>query len=201
MTLLLATTNPNKLREMRPWLSGTDVQVVTLADIPPVPEPEETSATFWETAREKALAYAGATGLTAVAEDSGLAVDALGGEPGVRSARFLSPDASYPVRFAEIYRRLAGIPGPYTARFVTAVAVAAGGEILFETEARVEGVLADSARGELGFGYDPVFLYPPFARTTGEMPLEDKAAISHRARAFRDLRRAIVAGALGRPGG
>lgn len=188
MKLLVATTNPNKLKEIRPLLDSC--QLVTLADIAPVPEPEETGATFWENARLKALAYARATDLVTVAEDSGFEVDALDGEPGVRSARFVAPDATYETRFAEIYRRLAGRPSP--ARFVTALAVAKGREILFETETAIEGRVAGAPRGEHGFGYDPIFYYPPLNKTTAELTLPEKAAVSHRARAFRDLRRFLV---------
>jgi XTP/dITP diphosphohydrolase len=198
--ILVATTNPNKLREIRPLMAATHgsphqgiaCELVTLADLDPVPEPEESGATFWENARIKALAYAQASGLITVAEDSGFEVDALDGEPGVRSARFLGPSASYDERFAEIYRRLYGRPS--SARFVTALAVAAGGELLFETETAVEGMVADSPRGSHGFGYDPIFLYLPAGTTTAEMPDADKAAISHRGRAFRDLRRWLASG-------
>lgn len=192
MKLLVGTTSADKLREIRLVLAGLDVEIVTLADGPAVPEPEETGATFWENAREKAVAYSRATGLVAVAEDSGLVVDALGGEPGVRSARFLGTGAGYPERFDEIFRRLAATPGaPADARFVTALAVADGSTIVFETEARIEGVLAPSPAGANGFGYDPIFHYPPLGKTTGEMTREEKTAVSHRARAFRDLRRAL----------
>jgi XTP/dITP diphosphohydrolase len=194
MTLLVATTNPGKLREILPLLAGTRARIVTLADLPPMTAPEETGATFWENARLKALAYSRASGLLTVAEDSGLVIDALGGEPGVRSARFLRDDASYPERFDEIFRRLRDIPGsPHAARFVTALAMADGASLVFETEARIEGVLAPAPEGVLGFGYDPIFRYPPFGKTTGELTLAEKAAVSHRARAFRDLRRAGVA--------
>lgn len=183
--LLIATTNPNKVREIRPLLADVPVQVVTLADLPTVPEPEETAATFWENARIKALGYAQSTGLTAVAEDSGLEVDAMDGEPGVYSARFMGADTSYPDRFAEIFRRIQG--APRTARFVTALAVARGHEILFETETSIEGEIAHRAAGAFGFGYDPIFWYPPFGTTTAELRDYEKAAVSHRARAFRDL--------------
>jgi len=190
MTILVATTNPNKLREIRPLLGG--YELVTLADLAPVPEPEETGATFWENARIKALAYAQASGLATVAEDSGFEVDALGGEPGVRSARFLGPSATYEQRFAEIYRRLDGRPS--TARFVTALAVAKGDEILFETETAIEGVVAEAPRGAHGFGYDPIFFYPSSGTTTAEMPDANKATVSHRGRAFRDLVRWLKRG-------
>ena len=194
MRLLLATTNPNKVREIRPLFAGADVELMTLADVPPVPEPAETASSFWENARQKALAYARATGLVAVAEDSGLVIDSLGGEPGVRSARFLGEDVSYAARFEAIYARLSAAPGAaHAARFVTALAVADDDTVVFETEARIEGVVAPSPAGTLGFGYDPIFLYPPFGKTTGEMTLDEKTAVSHRARAFRDLRRALFA--------
>ncbi|MFA5907991.1 MAG: RdgB/HAM1 family non-canonical purine NTP pyrophosphatase [Vicinamibacterales bacterium] len=185
--LLVATTNPSKLKEIRPLLGGLAIELVTLADVAGVPEPEETGQTFWENARIKALAYAEASGLVTVAEDSGFEVDALDGEPGVQSARFLGPSASYEERFAEIYRRLAGRVS--SARFVTALAVARGDELLFETETSVEGVVAASPRGAHGFGYDPIFFYPPLGRTTAELPDSEKAAVSHRGRALRDLQR------------
>jgi XTP/dITP diphosphohydrolase len=198
MRLLVATTNPDKLREIRPLLVGTRLELITLADVPPVPEPAETAETFWENARDKALAYARATGLMTVAEDSGLVIEALGGEPGVRSARFLGEGVSYPARFAEIYRRLAGVPGgPHAARFVTAVAVADGQAVVFESETRIDGVIAPAPAGTHGFGYDPIFFYRPLARTLAELTQEEKAAVSHRARAFRNLRRApLVAGTI-----
>jgi XTP/dITP diphosphohydrolase len=187
--LLIATTNGNKIREILPVLDGA-IEVRTLAEFPRIPEPAETGETFWANAREKALAYAAATGELTAAEDSGLEIDALAGDPGVRSARYLGPGVPYADRFTDIYRRLADIdPREWTARFVTALAVADGDRIVFETEARVEGVVAPAPAGDNGFGYDPLFLYPPFDRTTGELNLAEKTAISHRARAFRDLRR------------
>jgi XTP/dITP diphosphohydrolase len=184
---LLATTNPNKVREIRPLLADLPIALITLADLPAVPEPEESGATFWENARIKALAYAAATGEIAIAEDSGLAVDALGGAPGVHSARFLGAAASYPERFNEIFRRLG--TQPRDARFVTALAVARGTEIRFETETAVDGCIADAPAGAHGFGYDPIFWYPPFRCTTAQLIDRDKAVVSHRARAFRDLHR------------
>jgi XTP/dITP diphosphohydrolase len=188
MKLLLATTNDNKVREIRAALTeGTEL--VTLADIARIPEPQETGNTFWENAREKALAYAHASGLTAVAEDSGLAIAALGGEPGVASARFLGPGTSYPQRFDEIYRRLRRrAEASRAARFVTALALAQpDGTLLFETESFIDGEIAPTPVGTNGFGYDPIFFYPPFGKTTAEMTMQEKCAVSHRARAFRDL--------------
>ena len=185
--LLIATTNLNKIREIRPLLAGLPLEIVTLADVDPIPEPEETGATFWENARIKALAYARGSGLFTVAEDSGVVIDAMDGEPGVLSARFLGANASYPDRFAQIFRRIEG--KPRSARFVTGLAAARGNEILFETETVVEGEIAPSPTGAHGFGYDPIFRYPPLNVTTAELCDDDKAAVSHRARAFRDLRR------------
>ena len=191
MKLLFATTNPNKVREVRHALRaaapprGVPYEIVTLADVGSVPEPEETGTSYWENARIKALAYAHATDLTTIAEDSGFEVDALGGEPGVQSARFLGAATSYPDRFAEIYRRLAS--GRSAARFVTALAVARGNELLFESQSTIEGSVAPEPRGQYGFGYDPIFLYPPLGATIAELSDDQKATVSHRARAFRDL--------------
>lgn len=192
--LLVATTNTNKLREIRPVLEGQPIELLTLADFPRVLEPEETGHTFWENARIKALAYAGATGALTAAEDSGLVIDALGGEPGVHSARFLGANAGYADRFAEIFRRLRKVPTrPRSARFVTALAMARGSELLFETTTTIEGVIGERAVGENGFGYDPIFVYLPFGRTTAELSSAEKVAVSHRGRAFRDLSRFFAA--------
>lgn len=185
--LLFATTNPNKVREVRHALRAVPYEILTLADVGSMPEPEETRSTYWENARIKALAYAEATRLTTIAEDSGFEVAALGGVPGVHSARFLGAATAYPDRFAEIYRRLAG--GQSSARFATALAVARGDELLFETESAIEGTVAPGPVGQNGFGYDPIFHYAPFGATTAQLPDDQKAAVSHRARAFRDLHR------------
>jgi XTP/dITP diphosphohydrolase len=189
MKLLVATTNLNKVREIRAVLDAQRFEIVTLADLPPIPEPEENGSSFWENARGKAIAYARASRITAAAEDSGLEIRALGGAPGVRSARFLGPEATYPERFAAIYRRLDTVPqAQRDARFVTALAVAEpDGSVLFETEATIDGEIADSPAGTYGFGYDPIFFYRPLGKTTAELTTEEKSAVSHRARAFRNL--------------
>jgi len=186
--LLLATTNPHKVREIRGLLTGVEVELVALEDLAPVPEPEETGTTFQENARLKAMYYASAHGMMTVAEDSGLTVEALDGEPGVRSARFLRPDASYAERFDEIYRRLAARPQvPRTARFICALAVVRGADVVFETTGTVEGEISDRPRGSGGFGYDPIFFYPPYGCTFGEVSEEDKLRVAHRGHAFRKL--------------
>jgi XTP/dITP diphosphohydrolase len=187
MRLLVATTNRDKLREIRSLLSNVDIDLLTLRDLAPIEEPDETGATFAENARQKAYHYAAASGLPTVAEDSGLVIDALDGEPGVRSARFLRPDASYPERFTEIFARLEQHPERgRTARFVCAVAVVEKGQILFETTGTVEGEIA-RPRGEHGFGYDPIFYYAPYRSTLAEVSESAKLAAAHRGQAFRAL--------------
>jgi len=185
-TLLVATTNPGKLREIQRLMAGVAVRLVSLADLPPIEEPEETGATFEENARLKALYYAARSGLWTVAEDSGLVIDALGGEPGVKSARYLAADATYPERFADIYRRLAGRrDAPRSARFVAALASVEGGRITYETTGVVEGTIADAPRGSGGFGYDPIFFYAPYGLTLAEVTEPEKIAVAHRGIAFR----------------
>jgi XTP/dITP diphosphohydrolase len=188
--LLVATTNPNKLREIRPVLARLPLELITLADLPAVAEPEETGETFEANAQLKALYYARVAppGVLTVAEDSGLVIDALDGDPGVRSARFLRPDATYPERFEEIYRRLeASRDRPPTARFVCAVAVARPDALLFETRGVIEGAITRPPRGARGFGYDPIFLYPASGRTLAEVTDEEKQRVAHRGKAFEQL--------------
>ena len=189
MRLLLATTNPNKVREIRPLFAGAEVELMTLADVAPVPEPAETASSFWENARQKATYYAAATGMVAMAEDSGFEVDALGREPGIYSARYLREDAGYGERFDDIYRRVRQSGATdLPARFVCALAVAEHDEILFEATATVDGALAPAPAGVNGFGYDPIFLYPPYGKTFGEVSDEEKTAVSHRGQAMRAFR-------------
>jgi XTP/dITP diphosphohydrolase len=186
--LLVATTNAGKLREIRRLLEDTPVALTTLRDLPPIAEPEETGETFEDNARHKALYYASRSGLMTVAEDSGLVIDGMNGEPGVRSARFLGPDASYPERFAEIFRRLSGPPEKdRAARFVCALAVAVDRRIAYEARGVVEGEIAQTPRGDRGFGYDPIFYYPPYRATLAEVADEAKLAVAHRGQAFRAL--------------
>ena len=188
--LVVATTNPNKLREIRGILDGAGVTVEGLDAFPPVAEPEETGATFAENARQKAVYYANALGVTVVAEDSGLEIDGLGGEPGVHSARYGGPEAAtYPQKFTLVYAglRARGALGS-PARFVCALAVADGASILFEARGTIEGRVHDEPRGDHGFGYDPIFFYPPLGRTLAELGDDEKALVSHRGAAFRKLR-------------
>lgn len=189
--LVLATGNAGKVREIRRVLDPLRVTLHSLADLDPVPEPEETGRTFGENARAKALAYAAALGRVVVAEDSGLEIDALDGAPGVYSARFGLPDApAYSQKFELIYRLLRERVGRVEsgARFVCRLALAQPGRVLFEAEGRVEGHIVEPPRGEGGFGYDPIFYYPPFGQTLAEVPPGRKEEVSHRGRAFRQLR-------------
>jgi XTP/dITP diphosphohydrolase len=161
---------------------------VTLRDLPTIEEPEETGLTFEDNARLKALYYSERSGMTTVAEDSGLVIDGLDGEPGVRSARFLRPDASYAERFADIFHRLSGPPEKNrAARFVCALAVADRGHVIYEARGTVEGEIAREPRGTAGFGYDPIFYYPPYGATLAEVGQDAKLAVAHRGQAFRAL--------------
>ena len=184
--LLIATTNRGKLAEIRRILGSAPFELVTLEACPALTEPAETGATFAENARQKALYYAAATGLPAVAEDSGLEIDALDGAPGIHSARWHGTD--YAITFAHIYDALAarGVRGS-CARFVCAVALARGTQVVFEACGTVEGEIAPEPRGTRGFGYDPIFYYPPYGRTLGEVDDQEKIAVSHRGEAFREL--------------
>ncbi len=191
--LVIATTNPGKLREIRQMLAGLPLQLRTLSEWPGVNAPEETGSTFAENARLKASYYAGITGLPTVAEDSGLEIDALGGAPGIESARFGGSASTYSEKFALIYERLARTPmADRSARFVCALALVAGGRVQFEAVGRVEGQIAPEPRGTGGFGYDPIFYYPPFGSTLAEAGAR-KDEVSHRAAAFAQLRRHLLA--------
>jgi XTP/dITP diphosphohydrolase len=183
--LLVATTNTGKTREIRRVLDRLGLDLRFLGDLPAVPEPAETGLTFAENARLKAAYYAGVSGLPTVSEDSGLAIDALGGRPGVESARY--PGATYPDKFAGLYRQLAPHARPWTARFVCALAFLEPGsaEPRFTCQATVEGEIAAAPQGQYGFGYDPIFYYSPYGRTLGDVTDEEKLAVSHRGQAFR----------------
>lgn len=187
--LLIATTNNGKLREIVQILHGLPIALKTLADFPGAPLADESGSSFAENARQKAMHYAALTGMVTMAEDSGFVVEALDGEPGIYSARYLREDATYDERFAEIYRRVRDSSSTdRSARFVCALAVVQNGGILFETAATVEGVLAEAPAGANGFGYDPIFWYPPYGRTFGEVSDAEKTAVSHRGQAMRAFR-------------
>jgi XTP/dITP diphosphohydrolase len=187
MRLLIATTNRGKMREIAEILAGVRVEHTTLADYPPIPPPEEVGATFADNARMKALDYAKKTGALTVAEDSGLEIDALDGAPGVESARLGGIDAPYAEKFRLIDAALRAKPhASRAARFVCALALAKDASVVFEARGVVNGEIAPEPRGAGGFGYDPIFFYPPFGCTFAEAG-ERKSAISHRGQAFRAL--------------
>lgn len=199
--LVVATHNRDKYREIAAILAGLPLELTALFDHPGAVEPEETGATLSENALLKARAAAGALGLAAVADDSGLEVAALGGAPGVRSSRFAGENVSYADNCRLLLERMRGVPeGRRQARFVCVAAlVDPAGEIAVEGEVR--GFIAGAPRGEHGFGYDPVFVVEGANRTMAELTPQEKERISHRGHAFRRLREAIVArGAAGAPG-
>ncbi len=184
--LLVATTNPGKVREIRRVLDGVGVEIFTLADVASIAEPEETGRTFTANARLKAAYYAEASGLPTVAEDSGLVIDAIGGRPGVESARY--PGATYPDKFANLERELAPHARPWSGRFVCALAFV-DQAVTYDSSGVVEGEIVLPPRGANGFGYDPIFFYRPFNCTLGEATDEQKLTVSHRGQAFRQFRR------------
>lgn len=188
--LVIASRNPGKLREIRSIAADWPVEWVTDATWPDV---EEAGRTYLENARRKAHAVARATGLPALADDSGIEVDALGGAPGPRSARFAGEDADDERNLRELLRAVAGVPGPgRTARY-RAVAVVAwpdGEEV--SAQGVCEGLLRDAPAGTGGFGYDPVFEPVGWDRTMAELSPEEKDRVSHRGRALRALREALA---------
>jgi XTP/dITP diphosphohydrolase len=207
MDLLLASGNPKKLAELSRLVAGLGVRVLTPAECGPLPDVDEDGATFEENALKKASAWARASGLTCIADDSGLEVDALGGAPGVRSARYAGVHGDDAANNQKLLAQLVGVPErARTARFVCAIAVAApDGACLAAARGTVEGRIAGAPRGAGGFGYDPLFqcddLGLPEAlrgRSFGELSHEQKALVSHRGRALSVLREDL--GALARRG-
>ena len=185
--LVVASHNPGKVREIAELVRPFGVSVVTAGELG-LDEPEETGATFEENAALKALAAARASGLPALADDSGLAVDALGGAPGIYSARWAGPDKDFAIAMRLVEDRLQALgattPERRTARFVAVLCLAFPDAWSEAYRGEVEGVLVYPPRGTGGFGYDPIFVPDGYDRTFGELPAAVKAGISHRARAF-----------------
>ncbi len=190
--MLIATTNPGKLKEIAGILAGVPLALLTLNDCAVMAEPEENGATFADNARLKARYYAGATGLISVADDSGLEIAALDNAPGVHSARWHGSD--YAMKFRKIQElfRERGVKGS-AARFVCHIAVARGSSIVFEAEGTIEGEIVAEPRGTNGFGYDPIFFYPALGRTLAELDQAEKSTVSHRGKAFTALRTYLLA--------
>ena len=186
--LVLATRNAGKVREFQALFAGSAVRIRSLAEFPAAVDPDETGDSFAENARIKAEAAARTTGLWALADDSGLCVDALDGRPGIRSARYA--DGSDAARWQKLLGELQGVSeAQRTARFVCALVLFAPDGRIFAAEGACEGRIAFAPRGEQGFGYDPVFLVAGDAsgRTMAELPADEKDRISHRGVAFRTL--------------
>ncbi|MFA5252269.1 MAG: XTP/dITP diphosphatase [Phycisphaerae bacterium] len=191
--ILVASTNPGKIGELRAMLD-LDVEWAGLADFPNAKEIKEDGETFAENARKKAIGYAKQTGLWTIADDSGLIVDALGGEPGVRSARFSgAKDKDRTLldhkNMAKTLKLLKGTPKEKrTARFVCCLCLASPEKVLIETEGKLEGSIAEKETGTNGFGYDPIFFVPKLGKTVAQLTSEEKNAISHRGKAIRELK-------------
>ena len=192
--ILVATTNPGKIAEMRAML-GDDVHWLTLEDVEEIEEIAEDGATFAANARKKALGYAKAADLWTIADDSGLAVDALDGAPGVKSARFSGEKLEGDERtlidhrnIAKVLELLQGVPeNKRTARFICSLCLASPENVLIETEGTLEGLITKEEAGENGFGYDPIFFVPRLNKTVAQLAGEQKNAISHRGNAIRKL--------------
>ncbi len=194
MHLVFASSNPHKVREVRAILLEHGISVTGLDTLDHTGrEPVEDGPTFADNARIKALHYTRATGCWCLADDSGLVVDALGGEPGVRSARYAGVGARRADRDeannTRLLRELQGVaPADRTARFVCSMCLAdAGGTVVAETTGAVEGVIGDAPRGDNGFGYDPLFELPRLSCTSAELPPQQKNALSHRGEALRKM--------------
>lgn len=186
-TLLIATKNHGKGVELSEMLSDLPIHIVSLNDFPGVEGVAETGSSFSENARLKASGYAAATGLTALADDSGLEVDALGGRPGINSARYGGEATDYKYKITALLAAMDASENR-RARFVSALAISGpDGNILFETQGVCTGIITDSPRGTGGFGYDPVFVPDSYDLTFGELDGSVKRQISHRARAFRQI--------------
>jgi XTP/dITP diphosphohydrolase len=194
LKIVLATRNEDKVREIGEILASLPVALVSLMDFPAAPDVVEDGATFLENARKKAMAAREHTGLAALADDSGLEVEALGGKPGIMSRRFAGPEATYADNNVKLARYMDGFPrDARKARFICVAAlVTAQGEAHF-TEGELQGYIAESPSGEGGFGYDPLFYVPEYGKTVAELEPAVKNKISHRAKAMGAMRKVIEA--------
>lgn len=189
LRFLLASHNKGKIREIQAALAGLPVELQSLWELPELPEREENTPTFAGNARLKAQYYNQRTGVPCLADDSGLVVDALNGAPGVYSSRFAPTDEERISRLLSLLKHVKS--GQRSARFVCALCLFSGSPLI-EVQGEVEGFIAASPRGRKGFGYDPVFYYPPLKKTFAELSLEKKNEVSHRARALEKLREQLV---------
>ncbi|MDY6836503.1 MAG: XTP/dITP diphosphatase [Thermodesulfobacteriota bacterium] len=185
--LVLATQNPGKTREITELLKDFPVIIKNLDDFGPIPNVEEDGATFDENAFKKASFTAKVLGLPALADDSGLEVEALGGAPGVHSARYAGPSATDQERMAKLLQEMEGKTNR-AAAFMCVISIAVPSGVALTYEGRCEGVIAEAPAGENGFGYDPVFYYPPLRKTFAQLSGEEKNRVSHRGTALAELK-------------
>lgn len=187
--LLIATRNPKKQKELEELLTGAGWNIFTLLDFPECPEVLEDGETFMENAEKKAKETSLYTGMITLADDSGLVVDALDGRPGIYSARYAKgEDSTDEENNQRVLEEMADMDDENRiARFVCAAVVAQDEKVLFSTEHFVEGLLMHKPMGDGGFGYDPLFYYPPFQRTFAQVPIEKKHEVSHRGKALQDI--------------
>jgi XTP/dITP diphosphohydrolase len=179
--ILLASRNKEKRKELIACLEGLEASIMTLDDVPGVPEVEEDGATFEENATKKATEIARATGMLTVADDSGLVVDALGGAPGVRSSRYAGENATDKENNERLLGEMSNVPGELrSARFVCAIAVADSNGLIGVVEGSCEGRIAFEESGEHGFGYDPLFIKSGYSKTFAELGPDIKNRVSHR---------------------
>ncbi len=190
-TLLIATRNRDKVREISEKLQGLGLRIMSLLDFPEIPDVVEDGATIEENALKKAYAGFGATGLTTIADDTGLEVEALQGAPGVYSSRYAGEKASYADNRRKLLHEMKGIPPEKRGAAFRTVVVIYDEDGFELVEGRCDGAITSEERGEAGFGYDPVFLIPGFGLTFAEMPLERKNRISHRGLAVEKAIKAI----------
>ncbi len=181
MQIVLATHNKDKIKEIKNLLGDLPVEIKTFEDFPDMPDVEETGTTLEENALLKSNAINDFTGLTALADDTGLEVDALDGRPGVYSARYAGPGCSYEDNCNKMLEELDGVSiERRNASFRTVIAITWDKDNVKTVEGRADGIITTSKQGESGFGYDPVFYYPPAGKTFAEMTLDEKNKVSHR---------------------
>jgi len=193
--LLIATSNPGKRREMEALLTGLPVEVLTLADVSGLPDVVEDGATLEENAAKKACETARACGMHTVADDSGLFVDALGGRPGVRSARYAGGDSSPSALCGKLLAEMSGVSaGERGAHFQCCIAMSdPTGQVVLTASGRCDGRITDRMRGERGFGYDAVFYFDAAGKTFAQLEPDRKNAVSHRGKALAEFRRGLMA--------
>ena len=190
--LLVATTNKKKLQEIRELLEGFPIRLLSLTDLPSYQEVPETGKTFQENASLKALGYARQSGFLTIGEDSGLSCDALEGAPGIYSARFSGDPSNDAANNTKLLKLLEKVPDNCRgAHYTSAIAFALPGKLIGVVEGEVHGVILTSLRGSKGFGYDPLFYYPPFQKTFAEVDAVMKHQVSHRAKALEKLKQVL----------